>query len=116
MVEMIEAGGIAPGGINFDAKVRRTSFEMEDLVLAHIAGMDTFARGFKSAVRMKEDKFLENIKAERYESFTEGIGKDIVDGKATLESLSDYAMKNQDITNKSSHIEIIKSKINDYVF
>lgn len=116
MVEMIDAGGIAPGGINFDAKVRRTSFEMEDLVLAHIAGMDTFARGFKSAAKMKEDQFLENIKAERYESFTTGIGKEIVDGKATLSSLSEYAMKNQDIKNKSSHIEIIKSKINDYVF
>ena len=51
MYEILENGGIEPGGINFDSKVRRSSFEMEDLLLAHIAGMDTFARGLKSAMK-----------------------------------------------------------------
>lgn len=116
MVEFIDAGGIAPGGINFDAKVRRSSFEMDDLVLAHIAGMDTFARGFKTAAKMKEDGFLTELKDERYKSFTEGIGKKIINDEETLESLSAYAFENQDIKNKSSHIELVKSKMNDYIY
>ncbi|QIK70296.1 xylose isomerase [Erysipelothrix sp. HDW6C] len=116
MVEVLDAGGIAPGGINFDAKVRRTSFAMDDLVLAHIAGMDTFARGFKAAIKLKEDKFFTNLKEERYASFKSGIGKEIIDGTTDLESLAAYAMEHQDITNKSGHIEIVKSKLNDYIY
>lgn len=116
MVEVIEAGGIAPGGINFDAKVRRSSFEMDDLVLAHIAGMDTYARGFKAAVKMRDEKFLIDLKKERYRSFTHGIGKEIINNDVTLESLSEYAFEHQDIVNESSHIEIVKSKINDFIY
>ena len=115
MYEMVENGGIAPGGINFDSKVRRSSFDMEDLVLAHIAGMDTMARAYKTAVKLKEDKFFDNLIAERYESFKSGIGADIVAGKTTLPQLFDYALKNQKIENKSSHIEYVKSILNDYL-
>lgn len=115
MYEVLENGGIAPGGINFDAKVRRTSFEMEDLVLAHIAGMDTFARGLKAAAKLKEDHFFEKIKEERYASYQEGIGADILNHKTDLKSLTEYALKQKNIQNKSSHIEYIKSKLNDYL-
>ncbi len=115
MYEVLENGGIAPGGINFDAKVRRTSFEMDDLVLAHIAGMDTFARGLKGAAKLKEAKFFDDILEERYASYTEGIGASIVAGNEDLESLSDYAFKNQDIVNKSNHLEYVKSVLNDYL-
>ena len=115
MHEVLENGGIAPGGINFDAKVRRTSFEMDDLVLAHIAGMDTFARGLKGAAKLKEDKFFENILEERYASYKEGIGASIVAGNEDLESLSEYAFKNQDIVNKSNRLEYVKSVLNDYL-
>ena len=116
MYEVLENGGIAPGGINFDAKVRRTSFEMEDLFLAHIAGMDTFARGLKAAARLKEDGFFDKLKDDRYASYKEGIGLDIVSDKTDLKSLTDYALKNKDVKNKSGHIEIVKAKLNDYIY
>lgn len=116
MYEVLENGGIAPGGINFDAKVRRTSFEMEDLFLAHIAGMDTFARGLKAAARLKEDKFFENLKADRYASYQEGIGKDIISDKTDLKSLTEYALGNKEVKNKSGHIELVKAKLNEYIY
>lgn len=115
MHEVLENGGIAPGGINFDAKVRRTSFEMDDLVLAHIAGMDTFARGLKGAAKLKEAKFFDTILEERYASYQSGIGAKIVNGEENLESLSTYAMNHQDIQNKSNHLEYVKSVLNDYL-
>src|SRR5699024_11217534 len=80
-------GGLGRGGLNFDAKVRRGSFEPEDLFRAHIAGMDSFAVGLKVAQKLLDDKVLENVIEERYSSFTEGIGKDIVSGKADFHQL-----------------------------
>ncbi|AYW46529.1 xylose isomerase [Tetragenococcus koreensis] len=115
MYEVLENDGIAPGGINFDAKVRRTSFEMEDLVLAHIAGMDTYARGLRSAAKMKNDKFFEQIIEDRYASFSAGIGKQIIENKEDLESLTKYALSLNEVENKSGHIEHIKSLMNDYL-
>ncbi|MBV7390939.1 xylose isomerase [Enterococcus sp. ALS3] len=115
MYEVLDNGGIAPGGINFDAKVRRSSFAMEDLFLAHIAGMDTFARGLKAAAKLKEDKFFEDLKAERYSSFKSGIGAEIVAGKEDLESLTNYALNQSEVDMPSSHIEYIKSVLNDYL-
>ncbi|MBO0458209.1 xylose isomerase [Enterococcus hulanensis] len=115
MYSVLENGGIAPGGINFDSKVRRSSFEMEDLFLAHIAGMDTFARGLKAAVKLKEERFFDDLKEKRYASFKEGIGASIASDKENLESLTDYAMKLKDIQLESSHIEYVKSCLNDYL-
>ncbi|MBF6625896.1 xylose isomerase [Tuanshanicoccus lijuaniae] len=115
MYEILENGGIAPGGINFDAKVRRSSHEMDDLLLAHIAGMDTYARGLKTAAKLKEAKYLDDLKEKRYASYSEGIGKRIVAGEETLESLTEYALEHQDITIESSHLEIVKSHLNDFL-
>ncbi|MGM0216806.1 xylose isomerase [Enterococcus sp. AZ109] len=115
MYEILENGGIAPGGINFDSKVRRSSFEMEDLLLAHIAGMDTFARGLKAAAALKEDRFFDDLKEKRYASYTKGIGAKIVADEEDLESLTAYALENDDITNESSHLEFVKSRLNDYL-
>lgn len=116
MLEVLnKEGGLAPGGINFDAKVRRSSFEMDDLILSHIAGMDTFARGFKNALRIKEEKYLSSIKDKRYQSFNEGYGKEVRDGKASLERLSQYAFDHQDVEMTSDHLEIVKSILNDYL-
>ena len=115
MYGVLENGGIAPGGINFDSKVRRSSFEREDLFLAHIAGMDTFARGLKAAAKLKEERFFDDLKEKRYASFKEGIGASIVSDKEDLESLTDYAMKLKDIQLESSHIEYVKSCLNDYL-
>lgn len=116
MVELLENGGIEPGGINFDAKVRRTSFEMEDLFLAHIAGMDTYARGLKAAAKIKEEHFLDEVKEKRYASYQTGIGSDILAGKTDLETLTSYALEHDDVKNESSHIEYVKSKLNDYLY
>lgn len=115
MYEILENGGIAPGGINFDSKVRRTSFEMDDLFLAHIAGMDTFARGLKAAAALKEERFFDEIKEKRYASYQEGIGAKIVANEENLESLTEYALEHDDITNESNHLEYVKSRLNDYL-
>ncbi len=115
MYQVLENGGIAPGGINFDAKVRRSSFEMEDLFLAHIAGMDTFARGLKAAAKLKEDGFFTKELDRRYASYKTGIGKAIIDGKENLSSLADYALEHDQIKNQSNHLELLKSRLNDYL-
>lgn len=115
MYEILKNGGIAPGGINFDSKVRRSSFEMEDLLLAHIAGMDTFARGLKAAARLIEEEFFETIKEKRYASYKSGVGERIVMDQEDLESLTEYALAHDQIKNESSHLEWIKSRLNDYL-
>ncbi|ELB00831.1 xylose isomerase [Enterococcus faecium EnGen0003] len=115
MYEILKNGGIAPGGINFDSKVRRSSFEMEDLLLAHIAGMDTFARGLKAAARLIEEEFFETIKEKRYASYRSGVGERIVMDQEDLETLTEYALAHDQIKNESSHLEWIKSRLNDYL-
>ncbi|MGX6978895.1 xylose isomerase [Vagococcus elongatus] len=115
MYELLENGGIAPGGINFDSKVRRSSFEMDDLLLAHIAGMDTFARGLKAAAKLKEDRFFDDLKDKRYGSFKEGIGAKILADSEDLESLTAYALEHDDPKLESSHLEYVKSLLNDYL-
>ena len=115
MVEVLRNGGIAPGGFNFDAKVRRSAFEMDDLFLGHIAGMDTFARALKAAAKIQEDGFFDKILEKRYASYRSGVGAAIVAGKEDLESLSTYALAHDNITNESSHIEYIRNCLNDYL-
>lgn len=116
MYEVLKNGGIAPGGLNFDAKVRRASFEPEDLFLAYIAGMDTFAKGLKVAYKLLEDGKLEDFITDRYKSFKEGIGLEILDGKADLESLEKYALNNSKIVNKSGRQELLESIVNEYIY
>ncbi|MFC5651875.1 xylose isomerase [Paenibacillus solisilvae] len=116
MYEVIKAGGIGKGGINFDAKVRRGSFEDDDLFLAHIAGMDTYAWGLKAAAKLIEDKVIDSIVDNRYRSFKEGIGAEIVSGKATLHSLEKYALENNSIRNESGRQERIKLVLNEVIY
>jgi xylose isomerase len=113
--QIIENGGLGKGGINFDSKVRRGSFEQSDLFLAHIAGIDTFARGLKVVEKLKKDKFFETILEKRYASYKVGIGADIVSGKANFKTLEQYSFNNT-IKNESSHLEEIKNRINNYIF
>ncbi|PZD95826.1 xylose isomerase [Paenibacillus sambharensis] len=116
MFEIVKAGGIGRGGINFDAKVRRGSFEQDDLFLAHIAGMDTYAWGLKAAAKLIEERVLDSIVEDRYRTFREGIGADIVSGKATLASLEQYALQNNPIKNQSGRQERIKLMINEIIY
>jgi len=115
MYEVLKNGGIAPGGLNFDAKVRRASFEPEDLFLAYIAGMDSFAKGFRVAYKLLQDAPIENFIKERYSSFSTGIGKDIVDGKVGFDELEKYALENNVMNNKSGRQEYLESVVNQYI-
>jgi xylose isomerase len=115
MYEVLKNGGLGRGGLNFDSKVRRTSFEPEDLFKAHIVGMDSYALGLRVAHQMLEDKVLENIISDRYSSYTEGIGKEIIAGKTDFKKLSDYALSLSDIQNKSGELEVIKGILNQYL-
>ncbi|TVX78602.1 xylose isomerase [Peribacillus simplex] len=115
MYEILQNGGLGSGGLNFDAKVRRGSFEQEDLVYAHVAGMDAFARGLKVAHKLLEDRVLENIIDERYSSFKEGIGLEIVEGRANFHTLEQHALQNPNITNKSGRQERLKGILNQYI-
>lgn len=116
MYEVLQNEGLGRGGINFDAKVRRASFEPEDLFLAHIAGMDTYAKGLKIAANLIEDRVFEDFIEKRYSSFKEGIGADIVSGKATLASLAEYALANEaPRKNMSGRQEYLKATLNQYI-
>ena len=90
MLEVIRAGGLT-GGFNFDAKCRRPSYTMEDLAEAYILGMDTYALGLLNAEKIINDGRLAEFVKERYASYSEGIGKKIVDGETTLAELAAYA-------------------------
>ncbi|GAA3329796.1 hypothetical protein GCM10020331_079710 [Ectobacillus funiculus] len=115
MYEILLNGGLGKGGLNFDAKVRRGSFEPEDLFHAHIAGMDAFAIGLKVANKLLEDRVLEDVIADRYSSFTEGIGLEIVEGKADFHKLEQYALSLGEIKNKSGRQERLKAVVNQYL-
>ena len=116
MYEVIKAGGFTNGGLNFDAKVRRGSFEFEDIALAYITGMDTFALGLKVAMRLIADGRLESFAKNRYSSYNEGIGADIVSGKVTLEDLEKYAMNLKEVKVESGRQEYLESILNTIMF
>src|SRR5579862_9219030 len=87
MLSLLKMGGFRAGGTNFDAKVRRESFEPVDLFYAHIGGMDAFARGLKIAAAIRKDGRLAAFVKERYASWDRGLGKDIEKGKLGLKEL-----------------------------
>jgi xylose isomerase len=115
MYEVLKDGGFKTGGLNFDAKVRRASFEPVDLFYAHIAGMDAFARGLKIASRIIEDGKIDNFIAERYRSYSEGIGKKIVEGSVGFRELERYALENEGISNSSGRQELLEAILNSYL-
>jgi xylose isomerase len=115
MLILLKYGGLAPGGVNFDAKVRRESFEPIDLFHAHIGGMDTFARGLKIAAAIRADGELAAFVKDRYSSWDTGIGAEIESGKADFKSLEAYMLKKGDITpNRSGRQEMLENLINRY--
>lgn len=116
MYEVLKNGGIAPGGLNFDSKVRRGSFQSDDLFMSYIVGMDTFAKGLMVADKLYSDKVLEDFVSERYSSYNSGIGKDIIDGKANFESLAEYAKNNDNLKNTSGRQELLEGIVNQYIY
>jgi len=116
MYEIIRGGGFTTGGLNFDSKARRGSFTEEDLFLAHIAGMDTYAAGLRIAAKLWEDKVFENNLESRYQSYQVGIGKDIVDNKVGFKELESYVLNKKDFDkNDSGKQEYLEAIINQYI-
>ncbi|MBO5356232.1 MAG: xylose isomerase [Clostridia bacterium] len=117
MLEVLKAGGFTNGGLNFDSKPRRGSMTHEDIFLSYISGMDSFALGLKLAYKIIEDGRIDEFVKDRYASYNTGIGADIVSGKATLESLSEYALSlNVVEEKKSGSQEYLESVINQIMF
>ncbi len=116
LVVILGAGGFAHGGINFDAKVRRTSTDPEDLFIGHIGAMDAFAHGLEIAMALREKSPLGKIRTERYKSFDSGRGKDFEQGALTLRQLRDYAADLPPLTAVSGKQEWLENLVNQYLF
>jgi xylose isomerase len=115
MLIILEAGGFAGGGINFDAKIRRNSTDMEDLFYAHIGGMDAFARALVVADKVLQQSEYKSFRKERYASFDSGKGKEFEQGKLTLENLRQFAIENGEPAVKSGRQEWLENIINHYI-
>ena len=116
MIEVIKMGGFTTGGLNFDAKCRRESFEPVDLFHAHIGGMDAFARGLKIAHKIIEDGRLDGFVKQRYASFDSGIGKKIEQGKVGFAELEKHALTLGDTTMPGSgRQEMLENLLNDFI-
>jgi xylose isomerase len=117
MLVILKYGGLTTGGLNFDAKVRRESFEPVDLFHAHIGGMDAFAKGLKIAAAIRADGVLAGMVKERYSSWDAGVGAEIETGKHGFESLEKYMMaKGEAAANQSGRQELFENVVNRYVF
>ena len=115
MLIILEAGGFAGGGINFDAKTRRNSTDLEDIFLAHIGGMDAFARALIIADNVLQKSPYKKFRRERYASFDSGKGKDFEDGKLKLEDLREHALSNGEPRQTSGKQEWLENIINQYI-
>ena len=116
MHAILKYGGFTTGGVNFDAKVRRESFEPIDLFYAHVGGMDAFARGLKIAADIRADGRLDSIVSDRYSSWDRGLGAEIEGGKHSLASLEKIMLQQGEIAgNVSGRQEMIENLINTYL-
>jgi xylose isomerase len=116
MLVIMAQDGLGAGGTNFDAKIRRESIDPIDLFHAHIGGMDAFARGLKTAARIRSDQALADVVQQRYSSYDEGIGKRIEQGHASFAELETYMMeKGEADANQSGRQEMLENLINQYI-
>jgi xylose isomerase len=115
MMVVLGDRGFKTGGLNFDAKVRRESTSPDDMFIAHIGGMDTFARGLLIAHDILENSPLPDYRRERYASFDSGKGKDFESGKFTLGDLRDHAANLGEPGQTSGKQEWLENVINDYI-
>ena len=117
MLIILKYGGFTTGGLNFDAKVRRESFEPVDLFHAHVGGMDAFAKGLKIAAAIRAEGELERLLKQRYSSWDAGLGAEIEAGKHDFASLEKYMLAKGDATpNTSGRQELLENIVNRYVF
>jgi xylose isomerase len=116
MLAILKHGGLGSGGVNFDAKVRRESFEPIDLFHAHVGGMDAFAKGLRVAAAIRADGKLDGFVKDRYSSWDAGIGAEIESGSATLASLESYMLEKGEVSaNHSGRQEMLENLINMYL-
>lgn len=115
MLIFLKAGGLQGGGINFDAKIRRNSTDLEDLFYAHIGGADVFARALLIADKIISDSPYEALRQKRYSSFDQGHGKDFEQGKLNLSDLYDLAKANGEIKLQSGKQELFENILNQYI-
>ncbi|MDE6328400.1 MAG: xylose isomerase [Duncaniella sp.] len=114
MMQIIRNGGLGNGGTNFDAKTRRNSTDLEDIFIAHIAGMDAMARALESAAAILEESPIKAMVAERYSSFDNGEGKKFEDGNMTLEEVVAYAKTQPEPKQTSGKQELYEAIVNMY--
>jgi len=115
MLVILEAGGLQGGGTNFDAKIRRNSTDLEDLFIAHISGMDTFARALVVADNILTNSPYKKMRADRYASFAEGKGAEFAAGKLTLEELASIGAAGGEVPQISGKQELYEAMINQYI-
>jgi xylose isomerase len=115
MMVVLTAGGLGSGGLNFDAKLRRESTDLEDMFFAHIGGMDSFARGLLIADRVLADPRMSEMHYGRYASFDNGDGKRFENGELNLSALRDIAAAAGEPEQLSGRQELVENLINDYI-
>ena len=116
MLIILKYGGFKTGGVNFDAKVRRESFEPIDLFHAHVGGMDAFARGLRIAAEIRKEGLIDQFVKNRYSSWDSGIGAEIESGKASLASLEKFMLEKGDARpNESGRQEMLENIFNLYI-
>ena len=115
MLVIHEGGGFTTGGVNFDAKIRRNSTDPEDLFIAHIAAIDTFARGLLVAEKIQEESDYIKFRIKRYASFDTGDGARFEKGELTLEQLRDLAIRNGEPNKISGKQELLEQIISNYI-
>jgi xylose isomerase len=115
MLVIIEGGGFTSGGINFDAKMRRNSTDLEDIFIAHIAGMDAFARAFEITLDLLENSPYRKMKSGRYASFVEGNGAKFERGELSLDELAQLASVTGEPDQISGKQELYESIVNQYI-
>ncbi|TXG37359.1 xylose isomerase [Seonamhaeicola maritimus] len=115
MLVFLKAGGLQGGGVNFDAKIRRNSTDMEDVFHAHIGGADTFARALITADKIISSSQYDALRKERYSSFDAGKGKDFENGNLDLKALYNIAQENGELELQSGKQELFENIINQYI-
>ncbi len=115
MIVIIETGGFTSGGINFDAKTRRNSTDLEDIFIAHIGGMDAFARAFEISWNLLEKSSFRQMRKDRYASFDSGMGARFEKGELSLEDLREFALKNGEPGMISGKQELYEALLNQYI-
>ena len=114
--EILRAGGLGSGGTNFDAKLRRQSTDLDDLLHSHIGGMDACARGLKAAQRMLADGRIEELRAQRYAAWSEQLGQDLLAGKLDLEAIQKLVLERKlDPQPHSGRQELLENIVSSYL-